>query len=460
MTCFFVLGDAAQTSPTRGAILSFKTSHIIRAQDMAPLDYELGHLQTGGIFEMARKFGCVAVANAVIAGIGLDATPASADDRGGALLITAKYLFDGVNFAPGDGKAVLVRDGRIVYVGSGLAARAPYGVQRIDVPNGTILPGFIDTHTHHVTNQVPVVRMMQHGVITARDLGGPITPIDTGKPYKLRQILSGPIITAPGGYPMPVFPASGVEVSGTAAATAKVQQLVAGGAKVIALSLEPGGEPGAPWSSHIATALPPWPTLSDAEVAAIVAEAHRLRKRVVAYLGNADGVRRAVAAGIDEWAHMPCDPVPEDVWHLVASQKPAIGGTLDTLVACAGVAHNAAHAAEVGARFIYGTDLSHPDIPHGVDAQEIHKEVHAFTHTGKIWPEAMTMALASATDEAGKYLYERRETNEPNLGKLVPGAPADIIVIGSNPIENFKELEYPRAVIAGGRVVIQRDTGE
>lgn len=400
-----------------------------------------------------------------VATIGLVASvsgPARAEDgRDDALLITSKYLFDGFNFAPGEGKAVVVRNGRIVYAGDAPQTMS-LGIRRIDVPNGTILPGFIDTHTHHVLNQVPVVRMMQHGVTTARDLGGPIAPVDTGKKFKLRQIFSGQIITAPGGYPMPVFPGSGLEVSGVAAAAAKVRELIAGGAKVIALSLEPGGEHGAPWSSHGATVPPPWPTLSDAEVSAIVAEAHRLGKRVVAYLGEANGVRRAVAAGVDEWAHMPCDPVPPDVWHQVENQKPkpAIGGTLDTLVACGGVAHNAAHAAEIGARFIYGTDLGHPDIPHGVDAQEIHKEVHAFMHTGKAWPQAMTLALASATGDAGKYLFERREIHERNLGRLIPGAPADIIVIGGNPIDNFKELEYPRAVIAGGRVVINRDTGE
>lgn len=408
---------------------------------------------------MKRKYA-TALAAALVS-LGLSVAPTAADgDRGDSVLITAKYLFDGFNFIPGEGKAVLVRDGRIAQVISAAAMQAPWQVRRIDVPNGVILPGFIDTHTHHGVNQVPLLRMMQHGLTTARDLGGPIAPVDTGRRFKLRQIFSGPIITAPGGYPMPVFPASGVEVSGVAAAKAKVRELVARGAKVIALSLEPGGEHGAPWSSHGATVPPPWPTLNDAEVAAVVAEAHRLEKRVVAYLGEANGVRRAVAAGIDEWAHMPCDPVPQDVWHLVAHQKPAIGGTLDTLVACTGVAHNAAHAAEVGARFIYGTDLGHPDIPHGVDAQEIHLEVQAFLHTGKTWPDAMTMALASATGEAGKYLYERRETNEPLLGRLVPGAPADIMVIGANPIEKFKEHEYPRAVISGGRIVIQRDAGE
>lgn len=396
-----------------------------------------------------------AVAAVVTAWIG---GPAIADDsRGygrGPIVITAKYLFDGFNFVPGEGKAVLVRDGCIAQIGSTAAMLVPPWVRRVNVPNGTILPGFIDIHTHHIVNGVPVLRMMQHGVTTARDLGGPITPVDTGKPYKLRQILSGPILTAPGGYPLTVFPASGVAVSSEAAAVAKVQELVAGGAKVIALSLEPGGEAGAPWSSHGASSPPPWPTLSDAEVAAIVTEAHRLGKRVVAYLGENTGVQRALAAGVDEWAHMPCNAVE------AAMKGVVIGGTLDTLVACTGVAHNAGHAAQMGVKLLYGTDLGHPDIPNGVDAQEIHSEVQAWMHGGKIWPEAMTLALASATGEAGKYLYAKGETNEPKLGQIAVGAPADIIVIGSNPIEKFKELEYPRLVVSGGQIVIERSAGE
>lgn len=46
------------------------------------------------------------------------------------------------------------------------------------------------------------------------------------------------------------------------------------------------------------------------------------------------------------------------------------------------------------------------------------------------------------------------------LGQLVQGAPADIIVIGADPRLNFKELEYPRLVVSGGRVVVVRDQGE
>lgn len=390
--------------------------------------------------------------------IGLAAQPAAAQHKQ-SLLITADKLFDGANFAPGTGKAVLVENGRIAAIGSaGMAV--PFGTRVVNVPGGTILPGFIDMHTHHLVNKAPALRLLEHGVTTARDLGGPVTPVMLDKPYQLRQILSGPIITARGGYPMPVFPGSGVEVSGAAAAVNKVRELVAKGASVIAVSLEPGGEIGAPWTSHNATTPPPWPTLTNAELRAVVTEAHRLKKRVVAYLGTTEGARRALDAGVDEWAHMPCDFLDHGQWHRAADRRLPIDGTLDTLVSCSGSAHNAGHAVEMGARLFYGTDLGHPDIPHGIDAQEIHHIVHAWTHAGRTWDQAMALALASATSEPGKYLYLGKETTEPKLGQLVVGAPADIVVIGSDPRQNFKELEFPRLVVSGGKVVIERAMGE
>lgn len=407
-------------------------------------------------FNIAMMISTTAMAVAIACGS--VAQPTSAQHRQ-LLLITADTLFDGARFVPGTGKAVLVENGRISAVGPS-SMPAPYGTRVVNVPGGTILPGFIDMHTHHLVNKAPVLRLLQHDVTTARDLGGAVTPVVLDKPFQLRQILSGPIITARGGYPMPVFPDSGVEVSGVSTAVNKVRELVSGGASVIAVSLEPGGEMGAPWTSHNATTPPPWPTLSNAEVNAIVAEAHRLGKRVVAYLGATDGVRRALDAGVDEWAHIPCDPVAHDQWRRAADRGQPIDGTLDTLVSCTGSAHNAGHAVEMGAKLFYGTDLGHPDIPHGIDAQEIHQEAHAWMHAGRTWEQSLTSALASATGDAGRYLYLGKETNEPKLGQLAAGAPADIIVIGSDPRQKFKELEFPRLVVAGGKVVIERSSGE
>ena len=88
------------------------------------------------------------------------------------LLIKADTLFDGTEFldSTGSGWAVLVQDGKIAQVGPANQINAE-GARIVNVPGGTILPGFIDMHTHHLINGVPPRRMLEHGVTTARDLG-------------------------------------------------------------------------------------------------------------------------------------------------------------------------------------------------------------------------------------------------------------------------------------------------
>lgn len=387
---------------------------------------------------------------------GLAGQPAIADAPSSALpkplIIKAGLLFDGTRFLTG--KAVLVQDGKIVKVAPASQINAS-GARVENVPGGTILPGFIDMHTHHLVNAVPPLRMLEHGVTTARDLGGPATPATINRPYQLRQFTSGLILSAPGGYPNVVFPGSGVEVKGEAEARAAVDAQIAQGASVIAVSLERGGEPGAPWSQHMPSSPPPWPTLSDDELNAIVNQAHNVHHvRVTAYLGNDKGAQRALAAGVDEWAHMPCNRLSPATIASAGAAGVAIDGTIDTEAQCVGVHENAADLVAAGAKLFYATDMGHPDIPHGIDAQEIHMGLRAGLEKGKPFVDSLTQALASATRQAGDYL------GLAPLGRIVKGAPADLIVIGSDPRMNFKELEYPRLVVKDGRVVIKRAKGE
>lgn len=52
--------------------------------------------------------------------------------------------------------------------------------------------------------------------------------------------------------------------------------------------------------------------------------------------------------------------------------------------------------------------------------------------------------LSAATARAGEHL------GLAPLGQLIEGAPADIIGVRGNPLEQFKALEYPDLVISGG----------
>lgn len=126
-------------------------------------------------YDIATRRGFIAtttVAVAIAGGLAVQQPIAGAstqkDDLHRSLLINADLLFDGTRFVTG--QAVLVRDGKIVQVAPPSKIQASDS-RRLDVPGGTILPGFIDMHTHHILNKVPPRRMLEHGATTARDLG-------------------------------------------------------------------------------------------------------------------------------------------------------------------------------------------------------------------------------------------------------------------------------------------------
>jgi imidazolonepropionase-like amidohydrolase len=153
------------------------------------------------------------------------------------------------------------------------------------------------------------------------------------------------------------------------------------------------------------------------------------------------GAALSLAAGVDEWAHVPCAEVDPEILRQAVHQGIEVVTTLDTLSHCPGVRTNAMQLARLGASFLYGAEIAHPDVPWGIDAQELQLAQHL---TG-LSPIELFRA---ATSQAGTYL------GLAPLGTLGPGAPADIIAVRGNPFENFKLLEYPDLVVSGGRFVV------
>jgi imidazolonepropionase-like amidohydrolase len=95
----------------------------------------------------------------------------------------------------------------------------------------------------------------------------------------------------------------------------------------------------------------------------------------------------------------------------------------------------------LGGEFLYGAEIAHPDIPWGIDAQEL---IAMMQTTGMDVIEV----LRRATSKSGRYL------NSPLLGTLQPGAPADMIAVKGDPIHALKTLEYPDLVISGGKIIL------
>jgi imidazolonepropionase-like amidohydrolase len=433
----------------------------------------------------------------------------------GAILFHAARVFDGDEIR--NGVSVLVDDGKVVRVDERAAFAGVEAARVIDLGNATLLPGFIELHAHLAFQNVPHEVVLRHGVTTVRDLGGPLHP-PRGGDGRLRVLTSGPIITVPGGYPINVFGPNDIAraVSTEEEARAAVRDLVEGGAAVIKIALEPGGEAGAPWAgghghhgaddthaspapavhasahghghatgrthehgtSHVPAAAvehpesaptdadrsahghvhgqargnahdgiaapahgDAWPMLTTALVRAIVDEAHRHHRKVSAHIGDERGALIALQGGVDEWAHIPCARLPDGLLVGALRHKVTVVTTIDTLSRCDGIAANARGLGALGVELLYGAEIAHPDVPWGIDAQELMYM--------KQWAGMKTIdTLRSATARAGAHL------GVPLLGTLRPGAPADLIAVRGNPLHALKTLEYPELVVSGGVVVV------
>ncbi|MDO9048926.1 MAG: amidohydrolase family protein [Methylobacter sp.] len=375
------------------------------------------------------------------------------------ILLHAARVFDGTNIRTNT--SVLVINGKVAQIDSREAFKSS-DAKVIDLgDDATLLPGFIELHAHITFQKIPADTVLKHGITTLRDVGGPVH-----KPYggdgSLRVLTSGLIITAPDGYPIPGMGITNIAapVSTEEQARETVRNLIEGGAVVIKVALEPGGEAGAPWvSSHghghenqpaaehenphhkPAHSKQAWPLLPENIVKAIVDEAHQHDRKVTAHIAEEKGVQIAIGAGIDEWAHVPCDVIPEPLLKKAVARHVKIVTTIDTLSKCPGIAHNVNTLAALGAEFLYGAEIAHPDIPWGIDAQEL----IYMMHMANMQPIDV---LRTATSKAGRYL------NIPLLGTLQPGAPADMIAVKGDPVHALKILEYPDLVMSGGKIVL------
>lgn len=336
----------------------------------------------------------------------------------GDLLVTAGRVFDGRRVIEGGG--VLVASGRVVWVGRADEADVQ-ATRRASFPSGTIVPGFIDLHVHQLGPDVT------SGVTTSRDLAASFVQLTLAvpdpPPGEKRLLMAGPMMTAPGGYPIPVWGAAvGKPVRGEAQARAGVRLLAENGAAVIKISLE-----------H------QFPMLSASEVRAIVDEAHDRGLEVTAHVSHVRVARVALDTGVDELAHMPCIEHDGELMRELARSIPVVG-TLHVAFGCPALLENARAFVAAGGELLYGSDYgSDAEIPNGIDVEELELMVAA-----GLTP---LEAIAAATSRAGEALEL-----DP-LGSLVKGAPADLIVVRGDPTESLDVLARPVLVVAGGKVV-------
>jgi imidazolonepropionase-like amidohydrolase len=249
-------------------------------------------------------------------------------------VLRAARLFDGVSDAPVEPGVIVVSNGTIQSVGS---RAVPAGATVVDLGDATLLPGFIDAHTHITSDFDPdyngaALRALQRpvserairatvnarktllaGFTTVRDLGssdfidvGLRNAINAGLVPGPHMLVSVHALGSTGGhcddgdsFGFGVLnhesrPEDGV-INSPDQARYAVRFNIKYGADVIKTCASGGVL--SPTDDVDA------PQLSQAELDALVDEAHALRRKAAAHAHGAEAAKRAIRAGIDSIEH-------------------------------------------------------------------------------------------------------------------------------------------------------------
>jgi len=235
-------------------------------------------------------------------------------------------LIDGFAGPPIRNSVILVEGERITAVGEVGRLAVPQGAEVISTEGMTVLPGLWDMHVHlqllghsdydhwdktytaafeSVIFPASAKQLLMAGVTSARDLGGPLEPsistrdrINAGRIPGPTMYVSGPFIQH---APYPGTEAYRWGVNGPDDARARVRKLVDGKVDVIKLIDQD--------------------EMTMEEVRAVVDEAHKNGKPVVAHAHRPEEIRRGLAAGVDCFEHTGLATASEYPPDIIASIK-------------------------------------------------------------------------------------------------------------------------------------------
>jgi len=414
---------------------------------------------------------------AMAAAISALTSPAAAE----TYLLHPAQVFDGVNPQPHPGWSVLVEGDKISAVGPDIAT--PAGAKVIELPGTTLMPGMIEGHSHlflHPYNEtlwddqvlheplalrtaravVHAEKTLDAGFTTERDLGtegagyadvGIKQAIDEGIIPGPRLLVATKANVARGAYgpkgfePGVPIPQGAEEISGADEMTRAARDQIAAGADVIKMYADYRYRP----------AEPSRPTMTEAELAAGVAVAHDAGRLAAAHATTAEGMRRAILAGVDTIEHGYGGNA--EIFKMMADRGTALCPTLA--------------ASEAYARYFQHWDGQEP-APESVQQNRrafqlamkagvpicMGGDVGVFTH-GKNWLEMEAMQRAGMSPPQVLISTTSRNAHIFHLtdrGEVKPGLLADLVAVDGDPTKDVSAVEHVRMVMKGGEVVVQR----
>lgn len=394
--------------------------------------------------------------------------------------IRAGKLIDGKSDKPVDNALILIEGDKIISVTPG--GSAPAGAEVIDLSKATVLPGFIDTHTHvllqgDITAEEYDAQLLKesipyrailaarnahialsHGFTAIRDLeteGAMYADVDVktaianGEVPGPRMQVATRAMTPTGMYPLLGYSwelkvPTGVQyVDGVDGARKAVREQVMYGADWIKYysdrryHFEPDG------------VLHSMVNFTDEEAKAIVEETHRLGKKVAAHAIGSDGIAAALRAGVDTIEHG--DGLTEALLDEMAKKgvywvptitvgvyvAPGRGGNWPKMADLQ--RENFPKAIKKGVKIALGTDAG------GFDWKQLNqaREFGYYVQYGMTPMQAIRAGTAVPAELLGW---------SDKLGTIEAGKWADIVAVSGDPLKDISELEKVKFVMKGGAV--------
>ena len=336
-------------------------------------------------------------------------------------------------------RVIIIQNGRIRELRGNDASLQP-GDSVIDLSGLTVLPGLIDAHVHLGIGgavRQNAAAILNAGFTTVVDLGARTTRILSLRDSINAGHIPGPRVLAAGiwiGRKDGVCEFGGIGIAGGAEGfRERVRVNVQAGADVIKACVSG-------WPAE-AYAQPEQYELPDSVLAAIVGEARRLGRKVIAHDISLGGVRAALRAGVHGLAHAAYLDSATAV--MMRDRGVFLIPTLATLAPDTSAASRAlveatALARRVGVHLVFGTDGG--VLPHGQNAAEF----AALERAGISTMDGIRAATINAATALGL---------ADSLGTIAPGMIADIIAIEHDPIRSVTAPQRVRFVMSRGRVV-------
>jgi imidazolonepropionase-like amidohydrolase len=409
-----------------------------------------------------------------------------------SIVLKAARMFDGKSNALVQNPVVIIHGDKIVDAGSNLPI--PNDAQVIDLGDATLSPGFMDAHTHltadysgnynerrlqevdlNVSEQAIRATTfaratVEAGFTTVRDLGSRVVGSREFVDVALRNLINKGVIAGPrmlvatkgigatGGHFDPtngfrdfLFGREPDYTDGIADGPDEIRKAVRfevkNGADVIKAAVSGGV---LSLADEVDT-----PQLTPAEMAALVDESHRLRKKVAVHCHGDQAAREAIEAGVDSIEHgsfmqpetltmmkrkgtflTPTLMATEWIMGKIDNYPPALQAKAKA--AAAARSDMFRNAVKMGVKISFGTDAA--VFPHGQNA----KEFKLMVDLGMTPIDTLKSATANDADLLGI---------AQKVGTLEKGKLADIVAMPGDPTSDITATERVSFVMKEGKII-------